>query len=73
MFVARQDDNSNTMTQPNTLFYGDNLPVLCEHIATVQQLLDGATLKLPPPAITFKQAEKAVGPDDSQLGFRFGQ
>jgi hypothetical protein len=22
------------MTQPNTLFYGDNLPVLREHIAT---------------------------------------
>ena len=24
---------SHTMTQPNTLFYGDNLPVLREHIA----------------------------------------
>jgi site-specific DNA-methyltransferase (adenine-specific) len=42
-------------------------------IATVQQLLDGATLKLPPSAVTFKQAEKAGGPDDSQLGFRFGR
>ncbi|HQY92936.1 DNA methyltransferase, partial [Caldilinea sp.] len=42
-------------------------------IATVQQLLDGATLKLPPSAVTFKQAEKADGQDDSQLGFRFGR
>ena len=54
------------MTQPNTLFYGDNLPVLREHIATVQQLLDGATLKRPPSAVICQQ-------DGSQLGFRFGQ
>jgi site-specific DNA-methyltransferase (adenine-specific) len=37
-------------------------------IATIQQLLDGATLKLPPSSITFKTAEKAGGSDDSQLG-----
>jgi len=37
-------------------------------IATIQQLLDGATLKLPPSSITFKTAEKAGGSEDSQLG-----
>ncbi len=42
-------------------------------IATVQQLLDGAALKLPPSAVTFKQAEKTDSQDEAQLGFRFGR
>lgn len=41
-------------------------------IVTVQQLLDGATVKLPPSAVTFKQAGKVLKEgDEPQLGFTF--
>lgn len=41
-------------------------------ILTVQDLLNGAAVQMPPLSVTFKQAEKAERTDDSQLGFRFG-
>ncbi len=40
-------------------------------ILTIQDLLNGATVKMPPTSVTFKQAEKVDEQDDSQLGFRF--
>ena len=43
----------------------------CIQILTVQELLDGAKLKMPPSSITFKQAEKMEKPADPQIGFKF--
>jgi site-specific DNA-methyltransferase (adenine-specific) len=40
-------------------------------ILTVQELLDGATVKMPPSATTFKQAEKMQQADNKQPGFDF--
>lgn len=40
-------------------------------ILTVQELLDGATVKMPPSATTFKQAEKVQPADNKQPGFDF--
>lgn len=39
----------------NTLFYGDNLLILREHI---EQLLARAQVKMPPAHGTFKEAQK---------------
>ncbi len=40
-------------------------------IVTVQELLDGATIKMPPTSVTFKQAEKVDKPAEPQIGFKF--
>ena len=48
----------------NTLYYGDNLPILCENprvqTLTIQNLLAGKGIDMPPYSSgqTFKQAEK---------------
>lgn len=50
----------------NTLFYGDNLPILREH---VEQLLHGAQVQMPPAYGTFKQAQKVKKDVGTQGGF----
>ena len=45
----------------NTLFYGDNLPILREHIDS-----ESIVVKMPPAYGTFKQAPKAKGKDAEQ-------
>lgn len=40
----------------------------CIQIITIQELLDGAEVHMPPTSVTFKQAAKAEGGEDSQLG-----
>jgi site-specific DNA-methyltransferase (adenine-specific) len=40
-------------------------------IFTVQELLDGATVKMPPTNMTFKQAEKSGKAGEPQIGFEF--
>lgn len=40
-------------------------------IFTVQDLLHGATVKMPPTSVTFKQAEKVQIEDKPQMGFKF--
>lgn len=46
----------------NTLFYGDNLPILREYsklqILTIEQLLNGAAVEMPPEYGAFKQAQR---------------
>ncbi len=48
--------------QKNTLFYGDNLQIL-----TIEQLLDGAGVQMPPAYAAFKQAQR-VKKDDAVQG-----
>jgi hypothetical protein len=55
----------------NTLFYGDNLPILRECIPTIKGLLGGtAPIQMPPAWGTFKQAQQAKGshPVQAELG-----
>lgn len=40
-------------------------------LLTVQELLDGATAKLPPASVTFKQAGKMLKEESPQFGFEF--
>ena len=44
----------------NTLFYGDNLPILRAHFLKIEFLLDGKGIDMPlySSGQTFKQAEK---------------
>ena len=52
----------------NFLYYGDNLPVLWEHIIAIEELLDGKSIARPPAAnVTFKQAPKMKGASAKQL------
>lgn len=46
--------------------WGQDYPRI--QILTVQDLLNGATVQMPPLSVTFKVAEKAEKADDSQLG-----
>lgn len=49
----------------NTLYYGDNLRIL-----SIDQLLDGTKVEIPPSASTFKQAGRVrARPQDHRLGF----
>jgi hypothetical protein len=65
----------------NTLLYGDNLPILREYIPdesidlvkiqilTIEELLHGAEIKMPPQYGTFKEAQRVrlQGPEHPQL------
>jgi hypothetical protein len=48
----------------NTLFYGNNLPILREYI---EELLHGAQVKMPPQHGTFREAQKARAQEPDHL------